>query len=78
MVARDEGRRASQVALMIRNPPSSAGDIGDCRFDPWVGEIPREGNGNPLQHSCLENPMDRSLADYSPWSCEMSDTTEVT
>ena len=27
-------------------------------FDPWVGKIPGEGNGNPLQYSCLENPMD--------------------
>ena len=33
-----------------------------CRrpgFDPWVRKIPEEGNGNPLQHSCLEKPMDR-------------------
>ena len=30
-----------------------------CRFDPWVGKIPREGNGNPLKYSCLENPPDR-------------------
>ena len=29
------------------------------KFDPWVGKIPGEGNGNPLQYSCLENPMDR-------------------
>ena len=29
------------------------------RFDPWVGKIPREGNSNPLQYSCLRNPMDR-------------------
>ena len=29
------------------------------RFSPWVGKIPRGGNGNPLQYSCLENPMDR-------------------
>ena len=29
------------------------------RFDPWVGKIPGEGNGNPLQYSCLGNPMDR-------------------
>ena len=29
------------------------------RFDPWVGKIPRVGNGNPLQYSCLDNPMDR-------------------
>ena len=30
-----------------------------CRFNPWVGRSPREGNGNPLQYSCLENPMDK-------------------
>ena len=29
------------------------------RFDSWVGKAPGEGNGNPLQYSCLENPMDR-------------------
>ena len=29
------------------------------RFDPWVGKIPCRGHGNPLQFSCLENPMDR-------------------
>ena len=29
------------------------------RFDPWVGKIPWRGNGNPLQYSCLGNPMDR-------------------
>ena len=30
-----------------------------CRFDPWVWKTPEEGNGNSLQFSCLENPMDR-------------------
>ena len=30
-----------------------------CRFDPWVGRMPREGNGHPLPYSCLENPIDR-------------------
>ena len=30
-----------------------------CRFAPWVRKIPGVGNGNPLQYSCLENPMDR-------------------
>ena len=29
------------------------------RFDPWVRKIPGEGHSNPLQYSCLENPMDR-------------------
>ena len=37
MVARDEGRRASQVALMIKNPPSSAGDTGDAGLIPGLG-----------------------------------------
>ena len=35
-----------------------------CRrhgFDPWVGKIPWRRNGNPLQYSCLENPMDRGV-----------------
>ena len=32
-----------------------------CRFDPWIRRSPGEGNGNPLQHSCLENPMDRGV-----------------
>jgi len=30
-----------------------------CGFNPWVGKIPGEGNGNPFQYSCLENPMER-------------------
>ena len=45
-------------------PGSSAGkestcQCGRCEFDHWVGEIPREGNGNPIQYSCLGNFMDR-------------------
>jgi len=36
-------------------------------FNPWVGKIPEEGHGHPLQYSCLENPTgQRSLAGYSP------------
>ena len=47
------------------------------RFDSWVGKIPGEGNGNPLQYSCLENPVgQRSLVGYSPWDHKESDTTE--
>ena len=48
-------------------------------FSLWVRKIPGEGNGNPLQDSCLENPMDRrSLEGYSVWGCKESDTTGVT
>ena len=44
---------------VVKNPPANAEDTGDNGFDPWVGKIPGEGNGNPLQHSCLGNPVDR-------------------
>ena len=49
---------ASQVALVVKNPPASAGDIRDLSLIPGSGRSPGEGNGNPLQDSCLENPMD--------------------
>ena len=41
---------------MAKNPPASAGDTGSI---PGSGRSPREGNGNPLRYSCLENSMDR-------------------
>ena len=44
---------------------------------PGSGRSPGEGNGNPLQHSYLENPHGRkSLIGYSPWGCKESDRTE--
>jgi len=50
---------ASQVALVVKNPPASAGDIRDAGSIPGLGRFPGGGNGYPLQYSCLENPMDR-------------------
>ena len=47
---------ASQMVLMVKNPPAKAGDMGSI---PGLGRFPGVGNGNPLQYSCLENPMDR-------------------
>ena len=41
---------------MVKNPPGNAGSAG---LIPGSGRSPREGNGNPLQYSCLGNPMDR-------------------
>ena len=41
---------------MAKNPPGNAGDVG---LIPWSGISSGEGNGNPLQYSCLGNPMDR-------------------
>ena len=51
--------RASQVALVVMNPSANAGDIRDAGLIPRSGRSPGGGDGNPLQYSCLENPMDR-------------------
>ena len=48
----------SQVVLVVKNPPASAGDARDMGLIPGLGRSPRVGNGTPLQYSCLENPMD--------------------
>ena len=42
------------------------------RFDPWVGMVPEEGNGSPLQYYCLENPMDKKKKKKKkiPWTEE--------
>ena len=50
---------AFQVALVVKNLLANAGDIRDTGSIPGPGRSPGEGNGNPLQYSCLENPMDR-------------------
>ena len=44
---------------MVKNPPANAGDTRDMGLIPGLGGSPGGGNGNPLQYSCLENPMDR-------------------
>ena len=43
----------------MRNPPANTGDTRDAGSIPGSGSSPGEGNGNPLQYSCLENPTDR-------------------
>ena len=44
---------------MVKNPPANAGDIRDAGLIPGPGRSPGEGNGNSLQYSCLEHPMNR-------------------
>ena len=46
---------------VVKNPPASAGDIRDAGSIPGSGSSPRGGHGNPLQYSCLENPMDSGV-----------------
>ena len=67
---------ASQVALLVKNPPAKAEDTRDAGSIPGSGRFPGEGMATPLQYSCLENPVDRSLAGYSPWGHKKSDMTE--
>ena len=50
---------ASLEVLVVKNLPASAGDIRDAGSIPGSGRSPRGGHGNPLQSSCLQNPMDR-------------------
>ena len=45
--------------VVVKNPPSNAGDSLDLGWLSGLGRSPGEENGNPLQYSCLENPMDR-------------------
>ena len=47
------------LVLVVKKPPANAGDIRDTSLIPVLGRSPAGGNGNPLQYSCLENPMDR-------------------
>ena len=47
------------MALVVKNSPANAGDIGNTDSIHGSGRSPGEGHGNPLQYSCLENPMDR-------------------
>ena len=51
--------RASQVVLVIKNQSANAGDASDADSIPGSGRFPGGGHGNPLQYSCLENPLDR-------------------
>ena len=47
------------VVLVVKNPPANSGDVGDVGSIPGLGRSPGGGHSNPLQHSYLENPMDK-------------------
>ena len=53
------GGGTSQVVLLVKNTPTSAGHTKKASLIPGSGRSPGKGHGNPLQYSCLENPMDR-------------------
>ena len=49
------------MELVVKNLPANAGDAGDAGLIPGSGRSSGGGNGNPLQYSCLKNPMDRGV-----------------
>ena len=62
---------------MVKNPPANAGDAGDMGSVPGSVKSPGEGNGYPLQYSCLGNPMDREAwLTTVHWVTKESDTPE--
>jgi len=68
--------------FFVRGFPGSSADeestcnVGDLGLIPGLGSSPGEGHGNPLQYSCLVNPMDRGAWRDSLWGSIESDTTE--
>ena len=52
---------ASQVVQVVKNLPANIGDLRDMGLMPGLGRSLGEGHGNPLQYSCLENPMDKGV-----------------
>ena len=63
---------------MIQNLPANAGDIRDMGSIPGLGRSPGEGHGNPLQYSCLDNPMDGGAWWATVHRVEESDRTGMT
>ena len=60
-VQENERNKSSHVALVVKNPPANGGDSRDTGSIPALGRSPGEGNGDPLQYSCLGNPVDRGI-----------------
>ena len=64
------------MTIVIKNPSAKAGDVGDADWIPGSERSPGEAHGNPLQYSCLENPMDREACGLQSNGVAKSDTTE--
>ena len=65
------------VVLVVKNLPANVGDTRDVGSIPGLGRYPEEGNGNPIQYSCLENSKDRGDWQATVQGVAESDTTEL-
>ena len=70
--------KINKTGSAVRNPPAMQEPAGDTGLIPGSGRSPGEGHGNTLQHSCLENPMDRGAWWASVHLVAELDTTEAT
>ena len=66
------------MALVVKNLPANAGDAKDVGLIPGSGRSPAGGHGNPLQYSCLEDPMDRGAWWATVPGVTESEMTEAT
>ena len=65
------------MALVIKNSPANSGDIKDKGSIPGSGRSPGDGNGSPLQYSCLKNPMDTGAWQATVFGSQELDMTEA-
>ena len=64
----------SQVALVVKSLPANAVDVRDMGLIPGSGRSPGGEHGNPFQHSCLENPMDKGAWQVTVYGVAKSQT----
>ena len=65
-----------KVLLVVKDQTAKAGDTTDTGSIPWWERSPGDGNGNSLQYSCLENPMDREPGEFPYMGHKQSDPIE--
>ena len=70
--------QVSQVVLVVKKPPANAGDVRDVGSISVLGRYTGGRHSNPLQYSCLENPMDSGAWRVTVHRYAESDMTEVT
>ena len=75
---RKEEKANTQVALVVKNPPASSGDVRHTGSVPGSGRYSGGGHGNPLQYSCLKNPLVGGAWWAVVHGVAESDTTEAT